>query len=212
MLQRLPNAGRRQPGVHRRGAGPQRCSHRRHHARRRSRRVVVGWRVRVRAGGTGGGGRHAGCRRCLPRCVLVLLDPDREQCRRAHRPLRSRGGTTVFGGRAAGMAERTPQSNRLEGENGDHRAGRAGRHPRPVGRVGQGARRSRGTPHSGSHRRSGSGEVNRRRATRHRTGPGRRRARTHGRFPSGQRSLDRPGASWIARVHTTRSTTADMHG
>ena len=108
VLQRLPNAGRRQPGVHRRGTGPQRCSHRRHHARRRSRRVVVGWRVRVRAGGTGGGGRHAGRRRCLPRRVLVLLDPDREQCCRAHRSLRSRGGTSVFGGRAAGLAERTP--------------------------------------------------------------------------------------------------------
>ena len=36
--------------------------------------------VRIRAGGTGGGGRHAGRRRRLPRCVLVLLGPEREQC------------------------------------------------------------------------------------------------------------------------------------
>ena len=66
------------------------------------------WRVRVRSRAAGGGGRHAGRRRCLPRRVLVLLDPDRERCRRAHRSLGPRCGTAVFGGRAAGMAERAP--------------------------------------------------------------------------------------------------------
>src|ERR1700712_5042523 len=70
--------------------------------------MVVRWRVRLRAGGTGGGGRYAGRRRCLPRRVLVLLDRNRHHRCRPHRSLRSRGGTTVLGGRAAGMVEPTP--------------------------------------------------------------------------------------------------------